>query len=44
MEEDAKYDPVPQEPVKPEMKPLTEAVFLNDVEDYEPVVFYEEEE
>ncbi len=36
MEEDEKYDPVPREPVEPEVKPVQEVLQLGEMENYEP--------
>ena len=35
-QEDEKYDPVPKEPVEPEIKPVQEVLQLGEVENYEP--------
>ncbi|MDO4322576.1 MAG: type IV secretory system conjugative DNA transfer family protein [Lachnospiraceae bacterium] len=46
MKEDEKYDPVPQEPVMPEIKPLTDVIASGEgkVKKFEPAGFYNEGE
>ena len=41
MEEDEKYDPVPREPMEPEVKPIQEVLHLDEMESYEPAGCYD---
>lgn len=41
MEEDEKYDPVPKEPVEPEIKPVQEVLHPEEMENYEPTGCYD---
>lgn len=42
LEEDEKYDPVPVEPVEPEVKPLQEVLRPDEAEYYDPVEYGDE--
>lgn len=41
MEEDEKYDPVPREPVEPEIRLVQEVLHLDEMKSYEPAGCYD---